>query len=324
MKNLITAVLGIIVLSGCSVVTNIEKPSPSENAYVDTGKTLEYVFKSELPADHKHSNSELPVPVEIKHNNEEINVPDMFKEHIKLELEARGFKVNDASPVNTIALTDYEVFSHRVSGFSPFVTLTFATVTAEIKGEKHRYTSFVKRAKLPVWTMDEITEPCFSEPLSLSIKTIVAQINRDFLNAKLSDNKVDELIKKIDANLDLGETYLDVYELGFSNNKKVLLKLQAMTKYEQEYIRLAAISSLGIMKDEGSVTLLTTIYDTSELWQDKAMAIKSLIDINNDESNAFVMKEYNKWVQERDSMSDPSDIPKKLKWNIRLFDKYKG
>ncbi|GAD88674.1 hypothetical protein VHA01S_008_00700 [Vibrio halioticoli NBRC 102217] len=322
MKRLCVAIIVLFALSGCSIVTKVNRPADSSNAYINSDNNFDYTFKSDIKPEHEYSVSEMPIPVIIKDGKEELDAADVFKESIKSELTARGFTVDDASTKNTVTFKDYQVISNRVSGFSPMVTLTFARVDVVSGDQHHSYKSFVKRAKVPVWSMNELNEPCYSEPLSLSIKTIAAQINRDFLHGKLPDEKVAELVAHIDQSQAIGSTYLDVYELGFSNNKTAIPALKKYTQNKHEYIRLAAISALGTLQDESSVAMLINIHKDSNMWQDRAMAIKSLIDINNTEAKSYVDSLYQTLMTKKSKLKDPKRIPKELRWNILLLEKY--
>jgi HEAT repeat protein len=67
--------------------------------------------------------------------------------------------------------------------------------------------------------------------------------------------------------------------LGFSNNPAAIDALVDMTKSAHEYIRLAAISSLGTINAKGQVEHLIALFNGESIWQDRAMAVKSLGDI---------------------------------------------
>lgn len=86
---------------------------------------------------------------------------------------------------------------------------------------------------------------------------------------------------------------MDVYQLGFSNNKLAIPELVKLTKHSSEYIRLAAISSLGIMRAVDQFDLLVRLYQNKGgLWQDRAMALKAIGDLGTPESHAYLQKEW--------------------------------
>jgi HEAT repeat protein len=84
-------------------------------------------------------------------------------------------------------------------------------------------------------------------------------------------------------------SFLDVYALGFTNNRRALPKLVELTKDADEYVRLAAISSLGTMGAVEQYGLLKSIYESKDaIWQDRAMAMKSIGDLNTADGRAFM------------------------------------
>lgn len=161
---------------------------------------------------------------------------------------------------------------------------------------KKTFVSFVKRGKIIVWTVDEIFAPCYNEPITLLVKEIVAKINKQYFDYKLSDANVEKLINKISTQEHTNLTYLDVYELGFSNNSKALEYLKTLTsENSEEYIRLAAISSIGILGDEKELDFLISINEDSRTWQDRAMALKSIGDLNTPKSLNYLKQRKKFW-----------------------------
>jgi len=105
--------------------------------------------------------------------------------------------------------------NHRSSGYSPFVTFTLLSADVETPNGKERIAVYIRRAKVPVWSFAEVIDPTFNQPLSLMVKEFSAKISALLFNHKISDSKVEELIAKTS---------------------------------KDEYVRQAAISSLGILK----------------------------------------------------------------------------
>jgi hypothetical protein len=157
--------------------------------------------------------------------------------------------------------------------------------------------SVVKMAKVPVWSMDELNEPCFNQPVEIVVKEITAKINRSIGKGSLTDAEVAALVQTINRKAD-SETlvYLDVYELGFSNNKTAIPPLLELTKHDSDYVRLAAISGLGILQAQSTYPTLKNIYETAQLWQDRGMALKAIGDLGTEESLAFLASERPKFI----------------------------
>ncbi len=133
--------------------------------------------------------------------------------------------------------------------------------------------------------------PNVNQPLSLLVKEFSAKLNRTLYGQKTSDATVDLIIDKIKANPKAPLTYIDVYELGFSNNKRALPFLKKLIKENNEYVRLAAISSLGILQDEASLELLKGISVNARTWSDRAMALKSIGDIGSVDAKSYLKNE---------------------------------
>ena len=78
-------------------------------------------------------------------------------------------------------------------------------------------------------------------------------------------------------------------------------------------MRLAAISSLGILKAESTYPTLKNIYETARLWQDRGMALKAMGDLGTPESLAFLASERPKFSGKRDD---------EAVWNDRIIGLY--
>ncbi len=108
---------------------------------------------------------------------------------------------------------------------------------------------------------------------------------------------VEKLVARIAADPEADLAYLDVYQLGFSNNPGAVDPLVKMVDSPHEYIRLAAISSLGSINASDHVDLLIAIFRGERgegHWQDRAMAVKSLCDIavaGNEQAMSYVRNE---------------------------------
>lgn len=145
------------------------------------------------------------------------------------------------------------------------------------------------------------------------IKEIVAKINKAYFNYKISDEKVSEIMLKIDkgVNNDDKLNYLNIYELGFSNNPKALELLKQYTNNSDEYLRLASLSMLGFLGGESEFDYLVSKYRNSKIWQDRALSMKAIADINTEKTKKFLQNEYKLW-KAQDS--------KEAIWNVMLLD----
>lgn len=227
-----------------------------------------------------------------------IDAPAFLAKHLQAELVSRGLPVSvsqgsTGDPLT--ALKSFYLLTHRASGFSPFVTLTFLSADVSSGGATQRLGVFIKRGKVPVWSFDEIIDPTLNQPLSLAVKELASKLARTLYRSQATDTAVDALLAKLNGPR-TGESYLDVYALGFSNHPKVLPRLVELSKDADEYVRLAAISSIGIVGDASQLDYLKTLYQSSTgLWQDRGMALKAIGDLNTDASRAFLTEEKKRW-----------------------------
>ncbi|MBC8027637.1 MAG: HEAT repeat domain-containing protein, partial [Steroidobacteraceae bacterium] len=111
---------------------------------------------------------------------------------------------------------------------------------------------------------------------------------------RADDATVQSLTAKINGTR-TPDTFLDVYALGFTNNPSAVDTLIGLTKDSQEYVRQAAISSLGNIGATTQFGLLKTLYQDPQVsWQDHCIALKAIGDLNTDESKAFIAAEAKK------------------------------
>ncbi|OUR65836.1 hypothetical protein A9Q79_02280 [Methylophaga sp. 42_25_T18] len=315
------------LIQACApAVYNVDGPSTSNISYEE--------LVNEAKADPKDFNlqdkrseegktfSYGVLPAGLKIDGNTIEPISFLKTNTEKELKARGINTSlSSSDGIDIEINKFVIRNHRASGFSPFVTFTMLSGDIVTDSGKERVATFIKRGKVPVWTFDEIIQPTFNEPLDLVVKELAAKINAKMFGRQISDSEVQTLIKKINTetpassdtqNVPHDVKYLDVYQLGFGNNKSAIPALVEMAKSKPEYIRLSAISSLGILGADEEIEFLKSIYSDSKLWQDRAMAIKAIADIGNAEAVAFLDKVY-----EENQGDSKDDL-----WNREIIELY--
>lgn len=237
-----------------------------------------------------------------------------LRRNVEAELAARGLPVRiaDGDTMPQIDLKSFRMLNHRQNGYAPYVTFTFISADLSTATGKKRIGVFVKRGKVPVWSFDEIVEPTLNQPLSLAVKEFSAKTARELYNARASDADVEALIAKIATRNE--DSYLDVYALGFTNNPKAIDALVKMTRDDDEYVRIAAISSLGTLRAVDQFELLKSISRDAKIWQDRAMALKSIGDLDTEASRAFLAEQKAHWAKQ------PAE--KESTWNLQLLDLY--
>lgn len=291
------AVCAALALSACAPTGYLVKaPTPSGLKYEApaASRPADLVLVDERRQEERAAFNTGTLPAVLNVDNAPIDAAQFLATSLEAELASRGVpakvsRAGDGKP--RLNLVSFRMQNHRASGFSPFVTFTFLSADLDTGGQKQRFTAFVKRGKVPVWSFDEVIEPTFNQPLSLAVKELASKIAAHQYGYKASDAVVQDLIGKVNGTRG-NDSYLDVYALGFTGNPKAVETLAKLTTDADEYVRLAAISSLGTMKATSKFDLLKTLYENrGGVWQDRAMAIKAIAELGTADAQAFVTQE---------------------------------
>lgn len=304
--KLLTIIGLLTLIQGCAPSTYVVKnPTPSAIHFEDS---VDSSSKSIAINDARPENEKIfshgVLKAGLMQEEKEIDPIAYLKTHTQRELEARGLNaaIEDAGNIK-IDITKLTMRNHRTNAYTPFITLTMLRAKLATESSDERIVVYIKRGKVPVWSFDEIVQPTLNEPLDLLVKEFAAKINMIIYGAKISDSEVNSLVTKIESNPTAYETYLDVYQLGFGNNKTAIPALVKFTKSDSEYVRLAAISSLGILKAANQLKFLQDIALNSESWQDRSMAIKAIGDIGDPDAIAFL----NSMISELDKKTEKEE-----------------
>ncbi len=290
-----------LALTGCAMPQlnyEAKAPTPSALKYVVAGTPAPKVFSlvDERRADGRIFHSGI-LPGEVKIDGAPIDPVPFLATQLQAELGSRGLpaQISDkATEPPAIRLKTYRMQNMRTNAYTPFITLTYisADVTTNDGGER-RIGTFVTRGKTPMWRVDEpaVVEPIFTQPLALGVQEFASKIANIAYGYRASDETVKGLIAKINGER-TPNTFLDVYALGFTNNPAAIDTLAALARDPQEYVRQAAISSLGNIGATGHFGLLKSVYqDPAMSWQDHSVALKAIADLGTDESKAFIVEE---------------------------------
>lgn len=143
----------------------------------------------------------------------------------------------------------------------------------------------------------DICEPTLNSPLEVLVKEIVAKLNQIVFKSKLSDRKVKQVARRvfISPGIATSDTvpsrlFVDVYELGFSNNPTAIPYIRRLAEHADESIRLAAISSLGIMKAKEHTPWLISRFTEADTWSERTTILKALGDMRTDEALTFLQR----------------------------------
>jgi hypothetical protein len=233
-----------------------------------------------------------------------VDAIQFLSKNVGAEMSSRGLQVStivgDAGkPI--IHVRTFRMVNHRSTGFSPFFTSTYLSADIDTPQGPRRIATYVRRGKVPVWSFAEVIDPTFNQPLSLAVKEFSSKLAASLYSYKASDATVKELVTKVNGT-QTPDTFLDVYALGFTNNSAAVEPLATLTKSGDEYVRLAAISSLGNLRAASQFGLLKTIYqDAAAARPDRDMALKSIADLGTPESEAFIRAEIKQLSAKGDS-----------------------
>lgn len=270
-------------------------PAETQLAFIDNRQGDERIFHSGILA------------ATLNVDGAPVDAPQFLAKHVSAELTSRGVPVKAATDANglpRVSLNTFRVQNHRANGFAPFVTFTMISADLETPSGKKRVGVFVKRGKVPVWSFDEVVEPTFNEPLSIAVKEFSSKVANQLYAYRASDEVVKSLTARLATRTDA--SYLDVYALGFTNNLSAVDTLVKYTTDQDEYVRLAAISSLGNLGATSQLGLLKSIYEKPDgMWQDRAMAIKAIADLGTPDALSYVgeeLKRHEKNSGDKDSL----------------------
>lgn len=306
--NTIHAMLGasLLLLVGCAPSRYaVKEPQPS-----NVQLASEKADATTLALNHKNASHATfmtgALPSFLDYAGKPLDPAAFLEKNLQAEFAARGVPITVSSTqTDTYPRLDVGSFrmqNWRTNGYTPYITFTSISADLETATGRKRIAVFVKRGKVPVWSFDEVVEPTLNEPLSVAVKELASKVAHELYGAKAADEAVDALIGKVATTKE--DNYLDVYALGFSNNPRAIPTLAKLTSADAEYVRLAAISSLGTLHAVDQFELLKTLSQTANMWQDRAMAVKAIGDLDTAEGRAYLgeMKATLQASKERESV----------------------
>ena len=294
--------LALPLLAACAPKSYVVKtPTPSAQVVANAPTPVAPLAISDERPQGARTFSSGTLPMALDTTDGPIEGFAYLRTHLASELASRlpGATLSDGATTPRLALREFRMLNHRTNGYTPLITFTLLGADLQTDRGTQRLGVFIKRAKVPVWSFDEIVEPTLNEPLSLVVRELAAKIIGNAYGAASSDAEVEALKAKL-AGERTGTSYLDVYALGFSQNPKALPIVLELAKDEDEYIRLAAISSLGTLRATDQFGWLKSVYEGEGVWQDRAMALKAIGDLGTPEARAFLEQEAKRWEGDQD------------------------
>lgn len=292
----------------------VQDPTPSSLPYLAQSTAETTITINDKRPDDGRVFSYGVLKAGLVQNGSEIDPIGYLTTHTQTELNARALNAAIADAGETqVDIRKLTMRNHRTNAYTPFITLTMLSADLQANGKTERIAAFIKRGKTPVWTFDEIVQPTLNEPLDLLVKEFAAKLSSRLFAARIPDDEVSSLVAKIKAGPVGDSTYLDVYQLGFGNNPAAVPALAELARHESEYVRLAAISSLGILRAEDQLDLLKSIYHDNRVWQDRGMALKAIGDIGSPDALAFL-------EQARKDLGNQTE--REVAWNQEIIQLY--
>jgi hypothetical protein len=296
--NLTIIVLLGLVCTGCSLSYNLNPPISSTAQYDQEKEGRRIIHIIDNRVDKQFSEGIGPLKnIDIKIGNVEDPIV-WFAESLQNEFTARGISIEvtteqPAPNLSYLVLTinKYQIISSRTSGFHPYVAYHSFAGTLQAPAIDNNIIAYFLYGKTPIWTMDEVQEPCFNMPASVLVKEVAAKINRLALNYSMSDRRVEELNRLVQEQIKASSpnTYLSVFDLGESNNPKAMPYLLKLADNDDLIVRASALSAIGMLGPENELAFLKDKY-AQYRDIDRFMAIKSIGDIGTPEALEFLKK----------------------------------
>jgi len=214
----------------------------------------------------------------------------------------------------TLTVRRFQISSRRYSGFSPWDTYdSFRGELAAAGGQTCDIRACFMNGKVPMWSMNEVEEPCFNLPLSVLVKEIASKINRSALHYSVSDERLKEIQGQAEAKVKAPSvargSYPSVIDLGSVNNLNAVKAIVPYVEVEDRLTRACALSAIGTIGAQDQLDFLKKKFETCN-GIDKYRALKSIGDLGTPEALDFVRK----------SSSDPQyDKKIGLKYIVDLY-----
>ncbi|HOW56845.1 MAG TPA: HEAT repeat domain-containing protein [Smithellaceae bacterium] len=297
----VCAIALITFLTGCSLSYTIKEPVPSRVKYenaniasvtltiVDQRKDTDAVFILERLG----AGSEMKEGKVVKFDNLEDPIL-YFARNLEREMNSRNIPVKcvlgkSASEGFSLLIHKYQIANTRATGFSPWESFHIFSATIVKNGQTKNIKAYFYNGKVPVWSMDEIQEPCFNIPMSIIIKDVASKISNYFFNLRVADDKVSRLSDEINAEIEKNDfgAFWKVLELGYTNNHQATSYLRKYARMGDEFFKSCAVSAIGMLGGEEDIEFLKQSY--KEGWyNDRYMAIKAIGDIGTPNALQFI------------------------------------
>jgi hypothetical protein len=295
--------LAMVNLTGCSISYTLNEPSLSSIGYEAHGlpETRVVIVDKRSGLDQSFTIGKIGFASEHDDISKLIsfkNVEDpavYLAQHLEKELRQRGIPAavsvgGEQAGAVLLEVDRYQIVNYRATGFSPWEACHVFAGTIVHDGRQMPIKSYFYNGKVPVWSIDEIKEPCFEIPSSLMIQDIASKLNRAVFQLKASDQVVAQLVTETDQLLAaeaFGDSVWKVMELGSTNNAGALEPLKGYTQQGDELVRSTALSALGLVATQSDLGFLQERYRSTE-FNEKYLAIKAIGDVGSPDAVSFI------------------------------------
>lgn len=302
--SLLTVMIVVtMLLTGCSLSYTMNEPTLSHTGYtqnLSTPKTLLIVDKR-TGDDVHYVVGKIGVGSQLGDISNILkfkNIDDpvsYFASNLQNELRQRGLSVSCLvgqveNPDAILEVHRYQIVNYRATGFSPWEAGHVFDGTIIHDGSSQNIKAYFYNGKTPVWSMDEIQDPCFNVPASILIQDVASKINMTLFDLKAPDTDIDRLVAEIDAELsspsEIGP-FWKVLELGYTNNRYATDPLKKYAKAGDAFFNSCAISAIGILGAADDVEFLKQLYRDT-FYNEKYMTVKAIGDIGSDQTMLLI------------------------------------
>jgi hypothetical protein len=310
---LMAALLAMLLCSGCGLKYTLKDPTLSTIGYStqDTRKITIQVIDKRVGDDVYFAYGKIGLGTSLRDLSDILKFDNIrepvsyFAEQLEDELEHRGIpaKVVAGEVENPEAILEvqrYQIVNYRASGFSPWEAGHVFDGLLNHGGKSKRITAYMYAGKTPVWSMDEILEPCFNIPASILIQDVASKINMVLFDLQSPDTEIARLVAEIDAEMDKKPEegpFWKVLELGYTNNPNAIIPLKNYANVGDPFFKSCAISALGIIGTQKDFAFVRKLYEET-LYNEKYMAVKAMGDIGGDEAKVMIEKAKNSEIYE--------------------------
>ena len=302
--------LGILValfmITGCAQTFHVKNPIPSSVVYDQALQESIALKINDQRAGEDLEISSGTLTVELKNLEDEIL---FLGSNLEKAFNSRGINVKYSTEDESglkLVVNKYSIRNIRISGFSPYWTYTTFSGDMQKDGKVHKITFYFESGKTPIWSFNEVEDPCYNVPVSLMVKEIASKINRLYFGLKAPDTKVASLTEAINGKLD-ESTFLKVLELGYTNNPEAVEPLVKLAGHEDSMVRMSAICSLGMLGAVEKFDFLKNLYDSAE-GGEKSMVLKSIGDLGSPEAVEFLKSVKNSSAYQDEMIQEAVDL----------------